>query len=131
MAKLILKSPYLKNGGKAGGYLKYIGTREGVELLPVSGYLEYMGKRPRSHGLFGDEDHINLEKAMEEVTNCPGNIWTHIISLKREDATRLGYDRAETWKHLLRTHRNEIAEAIYHVFTETSVSGMVGADSAI
>ena len=37
MARLIVKSPYIKGGG-AGGYLKYIGTREGVELLP-SGYM--------------------------------------------------------------------------------------------
>ena len=34
MARLILKSPYLKPGGKKspGGYLKYIATREGVEM---------------------------------------------------------------------------------------------------
>ena len=55
MARLIVKSPYIKGGsnssGNAGGYLKYIGTRDGVELLP-SGYMEYMAERPRSHGLF-------------------------------------------------------------------------------
>lgn len=38
MPKLILKSPYLKCGGKGGGsvsgYLRYIGTRDGVELVP-------------------------------------------------------------------------------------------------
>ena len=34
MVKLILKSPYIKNTGNAGGYLKYIGTRENVELVP-------------------------------------------------------------------------------------------------
>ena len=33
MAGLIVKSPYIKGGG-AGGYLKYIGTREQVEILP-------------------------------------------------------------------------------------------------
>ena len=34
MARLILKSPYLKPGGSKspGGYLKYIATREGVEM---------------------------------------------------------------------------------------------------
>ena len=34
MARLILKSPYLKPGGRKapGGYLKYIATREGVEM---------------------------------------------------------------------------------------------------
>ena len=37
MARLIVKSPYIQcgNGGRnAGGYLRYIGTRERVELLP-------------------------------------------------------------------------------------------------
>ena len=36
MARLIVKSPYIKCGGgqSAGGYLKYIATRERVELLP-------------------------------------------------------------------------------------------------
>ena len=115
MARLIVKSPYIKGGsnssGNAGGYLKYIGTRDGVELLP-SGYMEYMAERPRSHGLFGDEANVDLNSAMKELKEYPGNIWTHIISLKREDAERLGYDHAAQWKNLLRAHRNEIAEAM-------------------
>lgn len=36
MAGLIVKSPYLKCGGgsSVSGYLRYIGTRERVEILP-------------------------------------------------------------------------------------------------
>ena len=112
MARLIVKSPYIKGGGGAGGYVKYIGTRDGVELMP-SGYMEYMAERPRSHGLFSDEDQVNLDAAMQELNKYPGNIWTHIISLKREDAERLGYDHAAQWRNLLRTHRNEIAVAMH------------------
>lgn len=115
MARLIVKSPYIKGGGKgggAGGYLKYIGTRDGVELLP-SGYMEYMAERPRSHGLFSDKNDVDLNAAMKELNEYPGNIWTHIISLKREDAERLGYDHAPQWRNLLRAHRNEIAEAMH------------------
>ena len=111
MAKLIVKSPYIKGNG-ASGYLKYIGTREGVELLP-SGYMEYMAERPRSHGLFGDEDHVDMYAVMKELNEYSGNLWTHIISLKREDAERLGYDHAKAWMNLLRTHRNEIAAAMH------------------
>ena len=111
MARLIVKSPYIKGGGK-GGYAKYIATRDGVELLP-SGYMEYMAERPRSHGLFGDADHVDLGKAIQEVNQYPGNIWTHIISLKREDAERLGYDHAPQWRNLLRAHRNDIAAAMH------------------
>ena len=80
-------------------YMKYIATRPRVERLG-------------SHGLFGDEDVVDLEKAMTELSEYPGNIWTHIISLKREDAERLGYDNAKAWRNLLRAHRNEIAAAM-------------------
>lgn len=111
MARLIVKSPYLKGGGK-GGYAKYIATRDGVELLP-SRYMEYMAERPRSHGLFGDSDAVDLASAIREVNEYPGNIWTHIISLKREDAQRLGYDHAPQWRNLLRAHRNDIAAAMH------------------
>ena len=115
MARLIVKSPYVTGsaggGGGPGGYLKYIGTREGVELLP-SGYMEYMAERPRSHGLFGDEDAVDMNAAMKELNEYPGNIWTHVISLKREDAERLGYDHAPQWRNLIRAHRNDIASAM-------------------
>lgn len=110
MARLIVKSPYISGSG-VGGYLKYIGTREGVELLP-SGYMEYMLERPRSHGLFGDEDCVDMNAVAQELNKYPGNIWTHIISLKREDAERLGYDHAAQWRNLIRSHRNEIAAAM-------------------
>ncbi len=110
MARLIVKSPYISGSG-VGGYLEYIGTREGVELLP-SGYMEYMAERSRSHGLFGDEDNVDMAAAMKELNEYSGNIWTHIISLKREDAERLGYDHAAQWRNLIRAHRNEIAAAM-------------------
>ena len=177
MAGLIVKSPYLKCGGgsSVSGYLRYISTRERVELLPddrpptrkqeqlitklakdfpnskeldeysdytakptkanasvfitraleenwpqvqqSDGYMKYIATRPRAerlgdHGLFGDEDGLDLEKAMRELDHYTGNVWTHIISLKREDATRLGYDNAGAWMNLLRTNRNDIAAAM-------------------
>ena len=110
MARLIVKSPYISGSG-VGGYLEYIGTREGVELLPA-GYMEYVAERPRSHGLFGDEDCADMYAVAQELNEYPGNIWTHIISLKREDAERLGYNHAAQWRNLIRAHRNEIAAAM-------------------
>ena len=80
-------------------YMKYIATRPRVERL---------GR----HGLFGDEDYVELEKVSAELQSCEKNVWTHIVSLKREDASRLGYDNARTWRNLLRTHRNTIAAAM-------------------
>lgn len=177
MARLIVKSPYIKCGGgnSAGSYMRYIATRERVELIQddrpptrkqeqliaklvkdfpeakeldeygdyqehptkanasafisqaleenwsdvqkSDSYMKYIATRPRaerlgSHGLFGDSDGVELAKAMAELENYTGNVWTHIISLKRENAERLGYDNARAWRNLLRTHRNDIAAAM-------------------
>lgn len=177
MARLIVKSPYIKCNGSqsATGYMKYIATRERVEILPddrpptrkqeqlvtklskdfpgvkelleyedytqhptkanasalitlaleenwskvnsSEGYAKYIATRSRAqrlgdHGLFGDEEGVNLDKAMAKLEHYTGNVWTHIISLRREDAARLGYDNAQAWRSLLRTHRNEIATAM-------------------
>ena len=177
MARLIVKSPYIKCGAgqSAGGYLKYIATRERVEIIPddrpptnkqtqliaklvkdfpdakelmeyedylshptkatasalitltlesnwdrvqgMEGYAKYIALRPRAerlgeHGLFGDDDAVDLAAVADELDHYTGNVWTHIISLHREDAERLGYDHAEAWRTLLRTHRNDIAAAM-------------------
>ena len=84
---------------KVDGYAKYIATRPRVERLG-------------EHGLFGDEDTVDLNWAMSELDSYTGNVWTHILSLHRDDATRLGYDNAAAWRNLLRAHRNEIAAAM-------------------
>ena len=115
MAKLILKSPYLKPDANAEKYMNYIATRDGVEKL--SGYMNYIATRPGAekrgcHGLFGDSDTVDLNAAKAEIEGHSGRVWTHIISLKREDAARLGYDNAMAWRSLLRSHRNEIAAAM-------------------
>ena len=177
MARLIVKSPYIKCGAgqSAGGYLKYIAARERVEIIPdgrlptrkqeqliqklvkdfpdtkelleyedylshptkatasalitlalesnwdrlssMEGYAKYIALRPRAerlgeHGLFGDNDNVDLSRVMDELDHYTGNVWTHIISLHREDAERLGYNHAEAWRTLLRTHRNDIAAAM-------------------
>ena len=92
---------YIKCGGgqSAGGYLKYIALRPRAERLG-------------EHGLFGDDDNVDLSRVMDELNHYTGNVWTHIISLHREDAERLGYNHAEAWRTLLRTHRNDIAAAM-------------------
>lgn len=79
--------------------------------------MKYIATRPRAerigaHGLFSDDDTISLEKAMAELERYTGNVWTHIISLKREDAARLGFDNAAAWRNLIRAHRNDIAAAM-------------------
>ncbi len=180
MARIIMKSPYMKPGSKGkhiGNYVRYIATREGVELaedtlknlsatvkqkqlirqilkdFPDSSdlheyedfkkestrgnasafisqvmevhagelgrrdiYLRYIAERPGveklgKHGLFTDEGvPIVLDQVAKEMAESKSNIWTHIISLRREDAQRLGYDSAEDWMNLLRSKRNVIAK---------------------
>ena len=116
MARLILKAPYYKPGHKTesgksrGGYAEYIATREGVEILR-GGMLGYIGERQGSNGLFSDEgEKINLSAIRHEIDEHQGNVWGIIISLRREDAERLGYNSAEQWINLLRSRRNDIAK---------------------
>lgn len=79
--------------------VSYIAERPGVEKL---------GK----HGLFSQtDDKINLDKVADEVSNHKGIVWTHVISLKREDAERLGYNNADKWKKQVRKNMIEISKA--------------------
>ena len=116
MPRLIQKSGFIKPG-KAGGYIGYIATRDGVEKLPGSeGYVEYMAMRPGAerhdgHGLFSSRP-VDLDAVMEEAAQHDGPVWTLIYSLKREDAARLGYDNAKGWQTLLKAHQVELATAM-------------------
>ena len=119
MAKLIQKSGFLRKK-RAGRYMKYIATRDGVEILNEDAegiYMRYIATRPRAekheeHGLFGAEPHVDLEKTIQELKAHEGNVWTIIYSLRREDAARLGYDNAESWRLALLAHQNDFAEAM-------------------
>ena len=115
MARLIFKAPYYKPKGKVnrGGYAKYIASREGVELLR-SGMADYIYERRGSNGLFSDVGVvINLAQIEETINNHAGNVWGLIFSLKRADAERFGYNSAEQWMNLLRSHRNDIAKEMH------------------
>ena len=119
MSKLIQKAGFL-NTKRAGRYMNYIATRDGVELLDENAdsiYMRYIATRPRAekhggHGLFGAEDGVDLEKAMQELQAHEGNVWTIIYSLRRDDAARLGYDNAASWRALLRSKQADFAEAM-------------------
>ena len=88
------------------------------QVQQTDGYMKYIATRPRAerlgdHGLFGDADHVDLDAAMSELEHYTGNVWTHILSLHREDAERLGYNNAQAWRALIRAHRNDIAAAMH------------------
>lgn len=182
MAKIVTKFKYLKpnRNQSAGGYAKYIATREGVEKIddskkysPVTvkqqkliekiltdfpdtaenfeyqdyikektvgsasefisraiednsyeiagrkSYAKYIATRPRAerfgqHGLFTDEGvEVKLTKVQEELDNHKGNIWTAVISLRREDAERLGYNNGARWRDMLRTQTDELSDYMH------------------
>ena len=102
MPKIIVTSRYIKPKAhkKFGNYIKYIATREGVEKpitpqkvnreLDREIFMNYLDSRPNSHGLFSETDKpLVLDRVAKEVANHEGAIWTHIVTLKREDAERM------------------------------------------
>ena len=180
MPRLVTKFKYMKPGARgksAGGYARYIATREGVEKIDDSRrhapatqkqqtliakllrdfpeaktsheyqdylanqtvgnasefitqvieenmdavadtktYADYIATRPRaerfgSHGLFTDDGvQVQLEKISEELNQYTGHVYTSILSLRREDATRLGFDTGNRWRDFLRSQTQTLAE---------------------
>lgn len=82
-------------------------------------YADYIATRPGSekigrHGLFSDDvGEIDLDKVSQELNEFDGIVWTAIVSLRREDAEKLGFDRGERWRNLVRMHREDIARSFH------------------
>lgn len=80
-------------------------------------FVGYMAMRPGvekrgSHGLFNEKDEpIILNRAANEIAEHKGNVWSHVVSLRREDAIRLGYDNSEVWRELVKRHISDITKA--------------------
>ena len=78
-------------------------------------YLDYVSHRPGvhsdgDHGLWDKDGKVqNLSKAVEKVANHPGIVWTPVVSLRREDAERLGFTDVDSWRHLINSCSTEIA----------------------
>jgi len=116
---LIIKWRYWNNRsvreGRSGNYLRYIGTRDGVEKLTEKTYLDYMGTRPRvekngAHGLFSDDDApIIMDKARERLNQHEGMVHTLIVSLSREDAEATGFNCAARWRSFMRSQKLALA----------------------
>lgn len=78
-------------------------------------YIDYIANRPRveklgEHGLFAQTDApLDLDEIANEVAHQGNNVWTDIISLRREDAAATGFDNAAAWRDLLRGKVETIA----------------------
>ena len=122
MSKVVIRTKYSSNGKSVGGrFTNYISRRDRVDKTINARRSEvfpkYAAERPGvitmgEHGLFGQEDYVNLHKASKEIYNHNGIVWQQVISLRQTDAERLGYDTPEAWRNLLRSKQFEIAS--YH-----------------
>lgn len=80
--------------------------------------VNYMSERPGvykvgKHGLFSiDNEEIDLELVKKNISNHEGNIWTNIISLKREDAEKLSLNNQEAWKNIVQTQSINISKSM-------------------
>lgn len=82
----------------SGGYAKYIATRPCTEKF---------GR----HGLYTDDGiEVKLSRVQEELDKHQGNIWTAIISIRREDAERSGFNKGERLRDMLRTQTEALSE---------------------
>jgi len=87
----------------------------------VRNYVEYIARRPGAersllsgHGLWNDSSEpLVLAHAVDAVANHRGNLWTHVVSLRREDAERTGYTSVEMWRDLVMEKLPTVAAAMH------------------
>lgn len=130
IAQIIKEFPSTKNLFEYEDYIKDPTIENASEFIGIAieqnvdkigkrkNYVDYIANRPRVekmgvHGLFtGGSDSLVLSRIADEVAKHKGNIWTPIISLRREDATRLGFDNVESWHNMLSYYVIDIAECL-------------------
>ena len=108
------REPTIEN---AGELISTIVERNADVVGNRQNFVGYMAMRPGvekrgSHGLFNEKDEpIILNQAANEIAEHKGNVWSHVVSLRREDAVRLGFDNSDAWRELVKRHISDIANA--------------------
>lgn len=108
------REPTIEN---AGELISTIVERNADVVGNRQNFVGYMAMRPGvekrgSHGLFNEKDEpIILNRAANEIAEHKGNVWSHVVSLRREDAVRLGFDNSDAWRELVKRHISDIAKA--------------------
>ena len=108
------RKPTIEN---AGELISTIVERNADVVGDRQNFVGYMAMRPGvekrgSHGLFNEKDEpIILNQAANEIAEHKGNVWSHVVSLHREDAVRLGFDNSDAWRELVKRHISGIAKA--------------------
>ena len=109
---------YLKDKtiGTASEFITRALEENADEMMHTTTYADYIATRPRVerigfHGLFTDDGvAVDLQKVSDELNAHTGNVWTAIVSLRREDAERLGYDNGSRWRDMLRSQTQTLSE---------------------
>lgn len=117
---------YLENKtvGNASEFITRALEDNAFEMVDSKTYADYIATRPRvqkfgTHGLFSDSDEpIELEQISLELLSYKGNVWTVIISLRREDAVEYGYDHGERWRDMLRGQTEKLSSALHIPMTD-------------
>lgn len=109
---------YLKNPtiGNASEFITRTMEDNAYEVMQTKTYADYIATRPRAqrfgmHGLFTDHGvQVKLSEVSKNLNQYAGNVWTVIISLRREDAERLSFNTGERWRYMLRSQTSLISE---------------------
>lgn len=108
--------------GTASELISAVIDRNADIVIGKSAYTHYLGERPGvvkdgEHGLFSwDGQSVDLNQVAQEVATHRGNVWTHVVSLRRSDAELSGYAyndeqiTADAWRSLVRRHILTMAE---------------------
>ena len=108
-----IKNPTVKNGFIL---ISEILDRNMDRLTSRENYVGYLANRPGavkfgSHGLFSQSDEpIDLDKVAKEIADHGGNVWTHVVSLRRDNAQAMGYDNIKAWRELVKRQVPNIAK---------------------
>ncbi len=102
--------------GNASEFITRALEDNSYEVIQTKTYADYIATRPRvqrfgTHGLFTDDGvQVKLNEVSENLNQYGGNVWTVIISIRREDAERLGFNTGERWRDMLRSQTSLISE---------------------
>lgn len=112
---------YIKNPtvGNASEFITRTMEDNAYEVMQTKTYADYIATRPRAqrfgtHGLFTDDGvQVKLNEVSENLNQYAGNVWTVIISLRREDAERLSFNTGERWRDMLRSQTSLMSESFH------------------
>ena len=95
------------NQNSASAFISEVLERYYDRMDSMQNYISYLANRPGAvkhgkHALFSQEDkEIELNKVAKEIAEHKGNVWTHVVSLRREDAEKMGYTDLNSWRELI------------------------------